>query len=92
MIRIPFLQLGVVRLGPDQRQVVSTRIGSMLHAELAGGSSGSIDHLGIVVVTLRIYLVAQVLLINVLSLVALTSNGVHHVGPSADMWTSSSFE
>lgn len=64
----------------------------MLHAELAGGSSGSIDHLGIVVVTLRIYLVAQVLLINILSLVALTSNGVHHVRPSADVWTSSSFE
>jgi hypothetical protein len=64
----------------------------MLDAELASSSSGSIDHLGVVIVSLSIYLMAQVLLINALRLLTLTTDSVHHIWTCAYVRTVSALE
>ena len=92
MILIALFKLWVVWLSPYQWQVVTTSIRSMLYAELAGISSGSIDHLGIIIVPLRIYLMTQVFLIDVLLWVSLTTDGVHHIWACTNMWTVTSFK
>ena len=69
-----------------------TSIGCMLYAELARCSPGSIDHLGIVIVTLSIDLMTQIFLVYVLRLVTLASDSVHHVRACADMRSIPSFK
>jgi len=92
MILISFFKLWVMWLRPNQWQVVSTSVSSMLDAELASSSSGSIDHLGVVIVSLSIYLMAQVLLINALRLLTLTTDSVHHIWTCAYVRTVSALE
>jgi len=58
-VLVSLLELAIMALCPDQREVSR----GMLGAELTAATS-PIDHLRVVVVSLSVYLVAQVLLVN----------------------------
>ena len=58
-----------MRFGPDQGQIVVARACGMFYRKLASSGTSTIYHLMIlVIVTLCVYLVAQVLLIQVILL------------------------
>ena len=88
---LSIFQLWIMRFGPDQGQVVVARACGMFYRKLASSGTSTIDHLMIlVIVTLCVYLVAQVLLIQVILL--LTWYRVYHFRPSVDMGVSILFE
>lgn len=71
---------------------MATCVCCVLHAELARGSPGSIDHLRIVGVSLRVDLVAQVFLVNILIGIPLASDCVHHIRSCTYVWPVAALE
>lgn len=70
--------LQVVGLVADQRQVVVV-VARVLHAELAVRVHVPVDHLWVVIIPLRLYLVPHVLLENVRCLPRLILDRGHHI-------------
>ena len=75
----------------NERQIMISRARSMLHGELAPSGAGSIDHLMIlIIVSLSVYLMTEVLLIQIVLLV--TWYCIYHVWSCADVRVGVLFE
>lgn len=82
---LSILQLWIMWLSSDQWEIMTSWAGSVLHCELATSISSTIDHLMIlIIVSLGVYLVAQVFLVKIVLL--LTWNGVNHFRTSVYVW------
>ena len=71
---------------------MTTSVSLMLHTKLTGSSPGSIDHLRIVSISLSVDLVAHVFLVNILILITLTPNSIHHIRSGTYLRPVSAFE
>lgn len=84
-------KLWIMWFSSNERQIMISRARSVLHRELAPSSACSIDHLMIlIIVPLSVYLMTQVLLIQIVLLV--TWYCIYHVWSGADMRVGVLFE
>jgi len=77
-------KLWIMWFSSNERQIMISRTRSMLHGELAPSGASSIDHLMIlIIVSLSVYLMTEVLLIQIVLLV--TWYCIYHVWSCADV-------